>query len=298
MRAGLVATLATAGARTRILWHIHDDLPRHPISSTIRTLAHRSRRSSFVAVSEATAQAFAGTLDFGPRMHVLHNGIDTSRFPARTIPPDPAAQSIREELGLDASDFLVVTVGMINPRKGLLPLIDTFADVEDRLRRLRRKPANLAIAGAPIFNKDHLYEAALHARAEELELTSHVHFLGPRRDVPAILRAADLFVLNSTAEPFCLILLECIAARTPILASRVGGVPELLEDGVSGRLVAPPTDRRVEDGDSLSSRLLESVTDPYSLVPLAEHAYRHVLPRFTLQAFAANLQALYTRMEL
>ena len=91
-RSGIVASLATVGTKVRVLWHVHDIMPRHPLSTLIRGLVICSARNRIVAVSQATADRFVGRTPKWLRsrapMEVVHNGIDTSRF-AYTREGDP-----------------------------------------------------------------------------------------------------------------------------------------------------------------------------------------------------------------
>jgi glycosyltransferase involved in cell wall biosynthesis len=288
VRAGIVATLATVFTPAIVLWHVQDDLPAHPLSMAIRTLAWCSRRTHVVAVSKATAAAFAGPLPFGARLHLLYNAIDRSRYPLKSRPLDAAACRFRQELELSSGDFLVVAVGMLHRRKGLLELIDSFAHVA-----ANHAEARLAIVGAALFNQDHLYEQRLKAHAESLGLERQVHFTGARRDVPAVLRAADLLVLNASSEPFGLVVLEAMASGTPVLATRVGGIPEIIEDGVSGELVPPPSSTSSYPSDFLRDRLEAALSEPQHLQALTQHALRDVLPRFSIEAFSLQLHSLY-----
>jgi len=299
VRAGIVATAATMGmrtlgrTRTPILWHVQDDLPRHPISVLIRCFAWCSGRTQICAVSQATTKAFAGGLPFGRRIHVLHNAIDTERFPAKTRPPDGAALAFRAELGLTDADFLVVAVGMINPRKGLLELVEGFENVQWNLANRGRRPAHLAIVGAPIFNDDHLYEAKLHARAKALGLSETVHFLGERADVPAILRGADLLVHNAAVEPFGLVILEAMASGTPVIAAAVGGVPEIIEEGVNGELAPSPRGANYRDREELPGKIYFAASNPEAMEPMASMALRETVPRFSVEAFGQGLRGIH-----
>lgn len=291
VRAGLVATLATVGMKVPVLWHVQDDLPRHPVSTVIRWLAFASRRTWLVAVSVATLRRFTEGLPFGRRGSLLYNAIAIERFPRKTQPLDSAAEQFRSELGLSAADFLIVTVGMINRRKGLLPLIEQFAGIAGQ-----NPHAHLAVVGAALFNDDVLYEAELHRRASALGLQGRVHFTGGRKDIPAILRAADLLVLNATAEPFGLVILEAMASGTPVIASAVGGIPEIIEDGVSGKLVDSPERINPLNGNSLGGLMTAAISNPRSLDGWVEAAIRDVLPRFTLQEFSDRLHEVYAKV--
>jgi glycosyltransferase involved in cell wall biosynthesis len=226
-------------------------------------------------------------------MHVLPNAVDVARFPAKTRPLDAAARRFRDELGLVDEDFLAVAVGMINPRKGLVELVETFADVQNNLTRQSRRLAHLAIVGAPIFNDDHLYEARVQARVRELGLESTVRMTGPRADVPAVLRAADLLVHNASVEPFGLVVLEAMASGTPVIATDVGGIPEIVEDGVNGSLIPTPERRFYRDDEARGETILGAIVDPSSYARMSVYALRETVPRFGMDRFAPGVAHLY-----
>ncbi len=272
VRAGIVATLATLGTRTPILWRIQDDLPNHPISTLVRWTAFLSRRSTLLAVSHATARAFAGPLPFKQRLRVLHNSVNLDRFPRKTS----ADNAFRRALGVPPTHTLLCAVGMITPRKGLAGLIDAFSLVARRSTEI-----HLAIVGAPLFHRDDLHRDALLTQVRDLGLQARVHFTGARQDIPEVLRAADLLVLNATAEPFGLVLLEAIASGTPVLATHVGGIPEIVTDHVTGFLVPP------NQPEALAGRILELAADPALRARVAAAAHRQLCPRFSHQRHAA-----------
>jgi len=285
VRAGLIATCATAFMKTPVLWHIHDDLPDHPISRAIRWFAFHSRRSRFVAVSKTTAEAFAADYAFGYRLAVLYNAIDTGRFPSKRRPLDAEAAAIRTALNLPEEDILVSVVGMLNPRKRVEELIQAFAEAAKQNHHLR-----LAVVGAAIFNDDHLYAERLYTLVKTLELGSHVYFLGSRADVPAILRASDVLVLNAGSEPFGLVLVEAMSSGTAVLAAAVGGVPEIVSNGETGLLVSAAA------REELTRSLLQLAGDSSLRHRLAANALFQVVPRFSLETYTPALRAFYKQL--
>jgi glycosyltransferase involved in cell wall biosynthesis len=173
-----------------------------------------------VAVSAELRSALTRDLHLShTRVRLVYNGV-------RHIPPP--AVTLRNELRLGPRDRLIVAVGNLYPVKGHQHLIDALA-----LLTTRHPAAHVAISGRGGLADD------LMARARGLGVDSRLHLLGLRSDVSAILAAADVFVLPSLAEGLPLALLEAMFAGCPIVASRVGEIPRVLQDGAAGLLVAP-----------------------------------------------------------
>ena len=124
------------------------------------------------------------------------------------------------------------SVGQIAERKGQAGLLDAFADALSSIPN-----ALLLIVGTPLFEHDRDYADRLKSRVHELGLDGKVRFLGQRKDIPALMHALDAFVLNSENEPLGLVLAEAMACGTPVIATRGGGVSEIVTDGQTGRLV-------------------------------------------------------------
>ncbi len=230
VRAGLVATVATLGAGVPIVWHVHDTLPRHPLSVVIRAIAATSRRTSQIVVSESTARTFCGHLwrkRLSKKTDVLHNAVHRMQ----RVSTDIERATLRKKLGAEGR-LLIGCVGQICERKNQLGMIEIFHEV------LRYEPtALLVIVGAALFEENLAYESQLKERIEQLGLSSNVLLLGMRSDVPLLLETLDLLVLPSKSEPFAMILLEAMAAGLSTVAFSVDGVPELLCDRRSAWLV-------------------------------------------------------------
>ena len=273
VRAGLVAVGATIGLGMPVVWHVHDDLPKHPISSLIRVGAYLSRRSIFLAVSASTARIFSGRLSLGKRMHTLHNGIDLQRFPEKR----GVEGAFRNSLGISDRAFLVCAVGMINPRKDLLGLVKAFALVQQR-----HAETHLAIVGRPIFNRDDLYLEEVRELAKELGLESIVHFTGSQSDVASVLRSSNLLVLNAKVEPFGLVLVEAMASGTAVLATRVGGIPEIVSDNVTGFLVEPG------QPEQMAARMVEIISDLERVRRVARMARERACTQFSVERYSAE----------
>jgi glycosyltransferase involved in cell wall biosynthesis len=232
IRAGLAATAASVATKTAVFWHLQDELPRHPLSTAIRILAAASPRVHLIAASKATADSFRGLILrlFQRRMplRVIHNVVELDKFNT-----DPRHRDeIRKEFGLGESEFVVGIVGQITPRKGQLELIRVFANSQSQM-----PSATLLIVGAPMFNKDHLYLEEIKNTTRELGMESRVKFTGKRQDVVKLMQALDVLVVNSKSEAFVIVALEAMACGTPVVATDVGGIREMIDHRVSGWLV-------------------------------------------------------------
>lgn len=159
------------------------------------------------------------------RVVVIQNGIEA---PARTAGKSRVAA--REELGIPKGGLLLLTVGRLTVQKGHTVLLDAIAQISARAPQ-----TYFAFAG------DGPRRAPLEAQAARLGITERVRFLGVRSDVAALLFASDVFVQPSLWEGLSLALLEALFAGLPVVATRVEGVVDVVEDGVSALLV-PPND--------------------------------------------------------
>ena len=284
IRAGLVATAATFGLGTRVVWHLHDLLPRHPLSTGIRIFAALSSRTEMIAVSEAVARNFRGRLPrplarlLKARVSVILNAIDLNKFQ----PDHLAKRRIRKELRFRESDLVIGIVGQLTPRKGQLELLRAFGEA------LTEVPNTvLLVAGAPLFNRDHEYLEQLKSTISELGIEQKVRMLGARNDIGAIMQALDVLVVNSSVEPFGLVVLEAMACGTPVLAAAVDGIPEIIEHDENGWLFAP------RDEGALVEAIASLSRKPALRERLAARGKQHVAAHFSADRYLADLQTFY-----
>lgn len=284
IRAGLVISAATLGLKVPIIWHVHDVLPRHPLSTLIRGFILLLPPARIVAVSHVAADALRGKLLrwFGKAgmVAVIHNAVDLERIQ----PTGDEKKTLHKELRLRAGDPLIGIVGNLSAVKNQLGLLTAFTKV------LKQIPdAALLIVGSAMFNRDDGYDQQLVAHAKSLGIASRVRFLGQRNDVPAIIRALDLLVLNSKSEACPLVVLEGLACGTPVLSTAVGGVPELIAHGTNGWLV--PSGERAR----LCEAIISLIRQPALRTRLAENGQRHVAANFTVGKFITGMEMVYSK---
>ncbi|GIX45199.1 MAG: glycosyl transferase [Candidatus Sumerlaea sp.] len=204
----------------------------------------------FIAISEGVRNVLlSGGVD-PDRVTVVHSGIELDRYPFRGEERDNAEAA---KWGVQPHEYLLINVAALTDHKDQSTLLRAAAE----LRRIR-DDWRLVIAG----------EGELRAHLErlvaELELGSKVCFAGYVRNLAPLYRAADLFVLSSHLEGLCTSLLDAMLAGVPVIATRTGGVPEVVEDGRTGRLVPP------RDPVALAQTIAE-LLDRHEL----RHAYAH-----------------------
>jgi glycosyltransferase involved in cell wall biosynthesis len=282
IRAGLVMTAATLGLNVPVVWHAHDILPRHPLSTTVRLFAAVTSRNRILAVSHAVAMRFRGVLlrplNRRVPINVIHNAVDLDRF----HPDTEAREGMRCALGLKNTQPVAGIVGQLTPRKGHLELIESFAQVA------REVPdAILLIVGEALFNRDEEYEEQLKRTVAELGLADRVRFLGPRNDVPKLMQGLDLLIINSHEEPFALTVLEGLASGTAVLATSVGGTPEMIRHGENGWLV------KRRDHDDLVKGMLTLFRDEPLRRQMGSNGRRDAIARFSIDRFITELLILY-----
>jgi glycosyltransferase involved in cell wall biosynthesis len=282
IRSGLVMTIATVGLKVPVVWHVHDLLPRHPLSTAIRFVASALRQTHVVAVSHAVARRFCGSLmrwfPQRPQITTIHNAVDIERFQ-----PNPWKRAgKRLSLKFTEHDLVIGIIGQLTPRKGQLETIEAFAHVA------RNFPdAKLVIVGEALFNRDFEYADLLRATAKARGISDRVFFLGQREDIPELTRAFDLAIVNSKAEPFGLTVVEAMASGTPVLATAVDGIQEIVEHGETGWLVSP------EDQQELVEGLELLLADKNLRSQLSASALTAVRSRFAAGAFSKRIEKFY-----
>lgn len=234
--------------------------------------AARNARA-FVAVSADLAEFIAGTLGVArSRVHILRNGIDPSVFECDAR----ARVDVRAELSIGPTQPLLLACGELTPVKGHEYLLRA-------LQQLAKEGSNAVV----VLAGDGPLRADLEAFARSLDISARVRFLGFRTDVPALLSAADIFVMPSLSEGLPLALLEAMSVGVPVVATAVGGVPEVIRTGVTGWL-APAS-----DADALARALLEVLQNPGARERVIKDARLLCRTQYDLRATVSCYAELY-----
>lgn len=235
-----------------------------PIGRIIQRLAFR-RKVTPVVISDLIAASFRSLYGREPAA-VIPNGIDLAPF---GVP-----SNWRERNGFAPDDLLMVSAARLEPQKNPLGLIEAFAAAA------RDSSWRLLLAG------DGSLRAAARKRAGELAVGDRVHFLGIRTDIPELLAACDLFAMASDWEGSPVAVIEAMASGLPVVATAVGGVPELVEDGVTGVLVG------ARDTAALAAALARVANDAEARARMSERA-RQRAGRFGLRPMIDGYSGLF-----
>ncbi|MBI3568261.1 MAG: glycosyltransferase [Gemmatimonadetes bacterium] len=274
-KAFVVAALAAWRAGRPLAWMLRDILaPPHFSGPNVRAavLLANTRSARVIANSRATADAFIAAGGRAALVRVVHNGIDAAPFDAVS---DDAALAQRRALGVPDGAFTVAMLGRFHPWKGQQVLLDALA---------RLPGVHAIVAGAPLFGED-AFARELESQAVRLGVRDRVHFTGFRDDAPVLLRAADAVVHASVyPEPFGRVIVEGMLARRPVIASNAGGVPEIVEDGVTGLLVPPG------DVAALAAAIASLRDDRPRAAAIAERGAAWARERFTVAAMVRGIE--------
>jgi len=297
---GLLAALRLAVRMKRrgcVLAHFHD---AHAVSVgsmaaglagvPIRIIARRvdfplkrnflSRRKyvrkvdAVIAISEGVKRVLVGSGLEPDRVSVVPSGIDFSVYQSG-LPRD----YLHKEYRFDAGDYLVGIVAQLEDHKGHRYLIDAAKILKDKTRKVK-----IVIVGEGSLRME------LTHQVQDLNVKDVVYFMGFREDIPRILSSLDLFVLSSHLEGLGSSIMDAMACRLPVVATRTGGIPELVKNDKTGLLVPPRNPK------ALAEAILALYHDKRRAARLAKAGYDFVHRNFSAEAMADKTLAVYERI--
>lgn len=276
----ILGGLAAKTLRLPVVCTIHvlpvsEPRARARLHQRLEWLALRLFCDRVLAVSEQTRQNYiAGSRIPSRKMTTLYNGIDLS--PSARLEPHLARASVRDEFSLPRDAHLLITVAVLRPPKGIDHMLRALPAILDA-----HPNAFYLIAG------DGPHRAELESETRRLGLQSRVVFAGMRKDISRLLAASDVFVLPTLTEALPTVLAEAMAARLPIVASAVGGIPEMVADGQSGILVP------AAQPEALSRACAALLDDADERRRMGESGWRIVRQKFNVEAQVRRLENVY-----
>lgn len=272
LKAHVLGSLVALWARKPIVWHMRDLPSTRGDARALLGVLFKLVKPGILAISRAVAEDLP--LAMRVRTRVVYNGLDLAAFDLAAAEP--------AELPLPPGDGPVIgTVSYLIPWKGQEIFLRAAAQLLESHPNWR-----FVVVGDPIF-QFRTERDRLERLADDLGIRDRVSFAGHREDIPAVMRALDLFVLPSLYEPFGRVLIEAMAARRPIVASRAGGVPEIVLDGETGVLVPPG------DPEALADAIADLVIDRDKAEQLAAAGRARVEKHFSLEATVEGVLEAY-----
>jgi len=279
-RAGLIGRLAAKGFPLKIVYTEHTRTPQFKLPSAVLEWSHkRALRvlDQFTDITIAVSRSVADFLKKGIARHskivVIYNGLEK-----HSRPPASEVVKIREKYGIKGDDLVIGTIGSLNYQKDHKTLIKAFEKV------IKKRPnAKLVLVGGGAL-KHYLEKLARRYRvADKVVMTGAVVNVQP------LLAAFDIFVLPSLSEAFGLSLLEAMQAGVPIIATKVGGIPEVIKPGYNGLLVAPGNPKE------LASAIMRLLNDRQLQKKIVRH-YGEVLDKFSAKNMVDKTEQVYLEL--
>jgi len=265
--------LAAFLARVPCITHQRGSKPRYSLSAR---LLSRSLKA-IVCISNAVRESLLSGGINHPRLEIIYNGLDPSMMVVETD-----RDGIRARHGIGQADQVIGIVGNLKPWKGQEVVLLAMAPLAKELPKLR-----CIMVGASGNGKDP-FERHLRDMVIALGLEQQVIFTGYQKNVADYINAMDVLIHASVLpEPFGRVLLEGMALRKPVVASRAGGVPEIIIDGESGVLYAPG------DHAQLAVEIMKILKNTDQAVALGEAGYQRLVKEFGIEKHISRVQQLY-----
>lgn len=283
LKADLIGGLAARLARIPVIWHVRDRieddyLPR-PVVRVFRRLCRiiptyviaNSAATLKTVCLPATTEGEMSGMERTQRSRVIHDGVgmDQMKVPVSPVNSVP----------------VIGIVGRISPWKGQHIFLQAAALVHARFPEAR-----FQIIGSALFDEA-AYECELRAQAARTGLTECVEFLGFRSDVADRIAGLDILVhASTTGEPFGQVVIEGMVAGKPVVATRGGGVPEIVEDGTTGLLVP------MGEAEPMANAILRLLREPERGRAIGNMARERVLQHFTIEHTARKVENVYENL--
>lgn len=259
-----------------IIYTEHNIVDRyHPLTKMFNVLTYPMNDVT-IAISDAVSRSIIKWKTVRKtHVYTILNGIDYAAI--KTLEID--RQAIRESLGIKGRQLVVGTVAHIQPQKGYPYLIEAA-----RLVLEHYPDTTFIIVGGEKHRGD---RQKLEEIVKEKGINDHIIFAGARSDALRVMASFDIFVLPSVWEGFGIVFLEAMALGKPVIGTRVGGIPEIIEDGVNGYLVEPQNPRQIAD------KIMLLLGDSSLRSRMGEKGRQRVEDKFCIEDMVSSVEGIY-----
>ena len=232
-----------------------------------------------ICVSQGTARDLEGRSDLSDKIDVVYNGLDFETFGKHAVEFD-----FRERIGAKPNDFIMAQVGLISERKQQHLAIEAFNQLA-----LSHPGLRLAIVGTVSPGSDD-YLKRLEKSIRDSPTPERIHFVQFQENVAPVFAGIDLNLLLSNREGFGRVIIEAGCLGKPTVGSRVGGIPEVIEDGETGVLV------ECKDAETVANAIAVLLRDPAHYNKLAQNVRQFVQKRFSIETHVAQIEKIYQEL--
>jgi glycosyltransferase involved in cell wall biosynthesis len=276
----LQGALAALFTKRLVVWHFHETLYPKFLINILRPLT-RFVADSLVHISENTRNYYLTGSSF--KELIIYEPVDIENFDPAHIAKEKKV-NLRKELNITEDDIVLGSVGNISWVKGYENLIMSMGTLKKKYKKLK-----LIIVGK-ILSTQAGYYKDLKRLVSSLGLERDVYFLGIREDIPQLLSLMDIFILPSITEGTPLSIIEAMSMKLPVIASRVGGIPEVISDGKTGLLVTP------RNPDEITDAVLNLLEDSKKRKEMGTRARKIAKNKFSLEHCVRGHEKLYKRL--
>jgi glycosyltransferase involved in cell wall biosynthesis len=236
---------------------------------------------AIIAISKHVKNELESIGILGNKIHIVYNALDLGSEDYSSH----CKFEFRRQNYIANGDIFVGTVGRINPVKGLDTFIKSIPFIIQAIPN-----AKFVIVGDANTTEENLYFDYLKKMRQELEIEQRLIFAGYREDVVHIMKCLEVLVVPSKEEPFGRVVIEAMAAETPVVASEVGGIPEIIKHGINGLLIPP------NDAKSIANAVIRLVKDTGLREKLIQESRKTVKEQFSLQMHINKIAAIYEQI--
>lgn len=276
VRANLVARLAAARENIPVVTTVHSvlrydyDLPFKFLLARYVTMLTNKYSDKFIAISNAIAEEITQMGVPAEKIVIIHNGLDTDKF---SIPRD--ATEIKKELGLDPERKIVTMIARLHPVKG-----------HEYFLRAARKVIDTGLNVQFLIIGEGTHRHRIEQQVRDLELTGMVKMPGYYSSIEDIYGVSDLLCVPSIMEGLGLVVLEAMYFKVPVVASNIGGIPEIVSDRIDGLLVKP------RDYEGLANAIMNVLVDSDLAQQLTTRG-RQKVEQFSMLNMAHQVEQVY-----
>lgn len=275
------AYLAAKSTDVPLVTTEHDPFKISPMKNLFKKYSLRNVKK-IIAISNDNKHLLAGLYPkHKGKIQVIHNGIDTTWWQSQLLRfSEEDQQEVREQIfHANHDSFVIISIAELHERKGQKYLIEAMKDVVAKYANVK-----LVIVGEGGEREN------LEKLVKKLGLEKHITLTGKKSEIPKLLKSSNLFVLPSRREGFGLVNLEAMYTPLAVVASKVGGIPDIINKDC-GVLVPP------EDSKALSENILSLIASPSTRKKMANAGRARVLEHFTAEKMAEEYGEMYEKIK-